>query len=262
MTDVNSYLLQLIKRLSFEDYRESAETSISYLKQNLWGTFQNQLKDVSVFGSFDRQTILPPDVDKEADVDVMVIFKTNEFKPQTYLEKLRKFSEKAYSRSEIFPDFPTMVIELKNLKFELVPAYWKNSAFDGDKLYIPGNPSKDVKWIPTNPAEFKARLDKKNTTLKGNLLPIILVFKYWNSLNNHAFLSFLLEKFIFDKSYERSDLKSMFFHVSRELQNLATTESQKAAVKLLLEKRRRLLVLEKENLLEYVEQEMQTFLPI
>ena len=261
MNEIIGYLSKLQTKLRFDEYESSAETSTGYLKQKLWAAFQNKLQDVIIFGSYDRKTILSPTIDKEADIDVMVIFKAGEFKPQTYLDQLRKFSEKTYPRSEIFPDFPTVVIELTNLKFELVPAYWYTPFLEDKKLMIPGSPSKEVKWIPTDPSSFKTKLTKKNSQLKENLIPLILILKYWNCLNNYPFLSYNLEKFIVERVFEKDDLKSMLFATINGLSTLAINEKQKEAVRIIVEKKRRLILMEKERLNEYLLLEMQSFLP-
>ena len=85
------------------------------------------------FGSYTRVTILQRKADEESDVDYMVVFdNSNNYTPQTFLDRLKRFAETKYSTSEIYQSSPTIVLELNNIKFELVPAY-KNLA----TYYIP-----------------------------------------------------------------------------------------------------------------------------
>ncbi len=90
MKDINSYLTDLSNSLNISpEKKERIETSISYLSKNLWGHFQSRLSEVTVIGSFDRETIISND--PEADVDTIVVFKQKEVQPETYLKQLREF---------------------------------------------------------------------------------------------------------------------------------------------------------------------------
>lgn len=258
MIDVNTYLTKLSKQLEVGDSEiTKIQDSVSNLKTKIWGTFQENIVSVEPIGSFDRQTMLPRSVDKESDVDILVIFKTGEYQPQTYLNWLKEFSEKNYSRSEISPDFPTIAIDMNHIRFELVPAY-KNG-----QLKIPAPRSKEVKWITTEPLEFKQKVENKNKNNGQLILPIIRIFKYWNCLNNYPFTSFYLENFIVTHSYSSCDnLRDYFFEVINDLDNTSFEKSLESHVQNLYKKRARLLGMEKEKLIEYMEQELQTFIPL
>lgn len=58
-----------------------------------------------------RNTILPRYMDSHSDVDYMVVFKDSGFRPQTYLERLRRFVERNYTRSQIKQSHPTIQLE-------------------------------------------------------------------------------------------------------------------------------------------------------
>ncbi|MBL0033928.1 MAG: hypothetical protein IPP27_17760 [Bacteroidetes bacterium] len=155
MKDINSYLTDLSNSLNISpEKKERIETSISYLSKNLWGHFQSRLSEVTVIGSFDRETIISND--PEADVDTIVVFKQKEVQPETYLKQLREFCEKNYTRSEIYQDHPTIVVDMGHIKFEIVPSYFIQKPL---KEFAPR--SKEFRWISTSPIEFKKILIKR-----------------------------------------------------------------------------------------------------
>jgi hypothetical protein len=146
---------------------------------------------------------------------------------------------------------------LGQLRFELVPAYK-----DG-QLKIPAPRSKEIKWITTDPVEFKQKVENKNKNNNQLILPIIRIFKYWNCLNNYPFTSFYLENFIISHSYSSCDkLRDYFFEVLNDLNNSRFEKQLESHVQNLYNKRKRLLGMEKEKLIEYMEQELQTFIPL
>src|ERR1700733_2233309 len=120
--EINHFLEILANKLAIDPTRKSKiDVSVENLKSKIWGFFQEKLQEVSIFGSYDRQTLIFED--KDADIDILIVFKKNEFQPQTYLNQVREFAKNVYPRSEVYPDFPTITVELDHIKFELVPAY-------------------------------------------------------------------------------------------------------------------------------------------
>jgi len=256
-TEIKDYLDLLNKRLLIDSATATEiDTSVSALKEKIWGEFQSRLSDVIVFGSYDRETLVTKD--PESDVDIMIIFKTKEVQAQTYLKQLVEFGEKHYKRSEIYRDFPTVVIDMKHMKFELVPAY-----LDSSDKRIPAPRSKEFKWIATNPNEFKRRLQEKSVTTKGAVVSVIKIMKYLNYLNGKPFDSFLeIERLVTNRSSSYSDIRTGYFDAMSGLLSIAKTDEQKQFSKTITEKHRRLKVLEKENISEYIKQEMESFLPL
>lgn len=255
MTDINSYLTELAKRLVIEpNKKEKIEVSISHLKKEVWGLFQNRLSDIVVFGSYDRETIVMTDPDK--DVDIMIVFKKNEFQPDTYLKHIKEFCENKYQRSEIYSDHPTVVLEMEHMKIELVPAtYYSETA-----VKIPAPRSKELKWITVSPQEFKNKLQSKDKNNKGLILPIIKIFKHWNVNQGKPFSSYELEKSIIEKLYDCTTLRDYYFSATNAIENILRTDQQKKSFADLKERNRRLRVLEREKLTEYLEQELTAFL--
>lgn len=165
-------------------------------------------------------------MDENSDIDYMVIFKDDGSKPQTYLNRLKRFVETYYSRSEIYQSSPTIVLELNHIKFEIVPAkeVW------GQK-YIPDG-SGD--WMATNPNDFNNTLTDKNKN-NGNLIkPTIRLAKYWNAKNGYIYSSYLFEKRIvgFDFLWTRQNQRDFLFNVFDNISEYdVTAQSKKDKIK-------------------------------
>lgn len=208
---VLSYLDNLASNAILSDGEESSiETSISTLQTRLDSYFEDELKEHFKFGSSTRGTILPRNMDSESDIDYMIVFDDNTYKPQTYLNRLKNFAEYYYSRSEIYQDNPTIVLKLNHIKFELVPAL---STYTEGQYRIPDKANSYSDWIYTNPNYFNKELTEKNKNNNCKIKPMIRLVKYWNADRGHLFYSFLKEKDIVDKYYYNcSNVKDYFFY--------------------------------------------------
>ncbi|MDO3653543.1 SMODS domain-containing nucleotidyltransferase [Bacillus subtilis] len=224
---VNSYLTTLSSELVLSTTENTnIKTSIATLSQRLNWHFNNgELHKHFQFGSNTRGTILPRRVDSESDVDYMVVFKNpNGYKPETLLKYLKDFMHKYYSKSEIYKDSPTMVLELNHIKFELVPAIqdmWGN-------LSIPSRTNFLSDWMSTDPTGFNQELVRANTNSNSKIKPAIRLLKYWNTNKlNYYYSSFLLEKYVVDNfSYPiRNSVKEYVFDCITSL-NYNYTDSQ------------------------------------
>ncbi|WP_085507149.1 SMODS domain-containing nucleotidyltransferase [Thalassobacillus devorans] len=201
---VNGYLTTLSSNLVLSSSENSSiRTSISTLSSRLNSYFNNgQLHKHFQFGSSTRGTILPRKADSNSDIDYMVVFKNpNNYKPETLLNYLRNFMKAKYSRSEIYKDSPTMVLELNHIKFELVPAiqdYWGN-------LSIPSRTNFLSDWMSTDPTGFNESLINANRNNNSKIKPAIRLMKYWNTNKlNYYYSSFLLEKWVVNKFHYSS----------------------------------------------------------
>ena len=190
---INSYLQNLGSSLVLSSVEKSSITnSIDTIKSRLTSYFGDEVIDTIVFGSYTRETILPKKADEKSDIDLMVVFKNPyNYKPQTFLNWLKKFAETKYSRSEIYQSSPTIVLKLNHIKFELVPA---NTSYC--MYYIPKNSSE---WMYTNPNDFNDKLIQCNKNNYYKIKPIIRLLKYWNIENNRKMSSFQLESKIADE---------------------------------------------------------------
>lgn len=164
-----------------------------------------------LFGSFTRDTRLPPCMDRQSDVDVLVVFMERGHPPAHYVDKLRKFAELHYPRTAIATTDTTVCIELMHTRFELVPAL---EGLRGLQI-----PARAGGWQSTEPEELAKALQAKDKSHQELILPLLRLVKYWNALNRHPFDSFELEKRVLSHSFAFSpkNLKAYFFDFMRGL---------------------------------------------
>ena len=147
----------------------------------------NQIVESFYFGSYQRDTILPRRADPDSDVDFMVVFSNpNNYQPQTFLNWLNDFAESKYPRSYNRQSFPTIVLELQHIRFELVPAVkpWG--------YMIPTKGLYYNRWQNTDPLTLRNRVATANS-FNSCVRPLIRIMKYWNALKDKPFASYELE---------------------------------------------------------------------
>ena len=226
LTYLNSLSSQLV--LSTEE-RISIGVSLGFLKTKLsnW-SHSSDIQEQAVFGSYDRDTILPRKYDDGSDVDYMIVFKNpNQLQPETFRGWLKKFAEEKYTRSEIYLDYPTTVLELSHIKFELVPAIkpmWGT-------YMIPDNTTIFSKWQSTNPFTLKNTITEANK-INHNIRPLIRVMKYWNVLNGKPYASYELEQKIANMPfwYSKNLEECFYFFVEALIPEYSMSQSKKNAV--------------------------------
>lgn len=174
---------------------ESIEVSLRVLGSRLSSTFSGELSAHFVFGSASRGTMLPRSFDDNSDVDYMVVWRDAGFRPQTYLDRLKRFVESSYSKSEVWQSSPTIVLELNHIKFELVPALRSS-----DSLFIPWGPDN---WRTTDPSGFSKRLDVLDRARNGLIRPTVRIAKTWNAKAGRVFESFDLEQRVAAMSFSQ-----------------------------------------------------------
>ena len=206
---VNNYLVNLASDLVLSSAeRTGIATSISTLSLRLDSYFGNGIENHFQFGSNSRGTILPRQADSNSDVDYMVVFDTSDGqkKPQTYLDRLKKFAEKKYSTSEISQSSPTIVLSLNHIRFELVPAI-NNYGYQ-----IPSPTSSWSEWMSTDPSLANKTVVDKNNAENYQIKPLVRLIKYWNAKQGHPFASFDLEQYIVNQYYwSCTSLKDYFY---------------------------------------------------
>lgn len=168
--------------------KNSIGTSITTLKSRLDAYFGTNVSSHFLFGSYTRDTILPRSMDQFSDIDYMVVFAEGGYKPQTYLDRLKRFVENKYATSEISQENPTIVLELNHIRFELVPALKSGWAYK-----IPNGPNE---WQDTNPNDVNKALTDANQKANYCLKPVIRLAKYWNANSGYVFDSYGFEKWI------------------------------------------------------------------
>lgn len=184
---IDAYLIDLARRTSMQQREiDSINLSLRTLRTRLDGFFPGELSKHFIFGSAQRGTMLPRVYDEGSDVDYMVVWQEAGVRPQTYLDRLRRFVENSYSRSEVKQSSPTIVLMLNHIKFELVPALRSWNSF-----VIPSGPDN---WRPTDPAGFSAGLDQLDRRHSGLIRPTVRIAKTWNAKAGRVFESFDLEQ--------------------------------------------------------------------
>jgi len=243
---------------------DSIKVSVGNITEKLSNAFDDEIKEIIPFGSFTRDTILPRIIDNNSDVDLMVVFKNSNIRPQAYLDRLRKFVETSYSRSEIYQSNPTIVLKLSHIKFDLVPALKNTNVFSNYSYKIPAPKTKYVDWLVTNPVAFNQRLTKVNNSRKNIIKPLIRLVKYWNAFNGYISESFEIEKDIVSKSWCADNLKGYLFQYFKGLSTLSIGSSQSRSDKISNAKKiiRNVELLEKNKFPEYSEMEIQKLLPL
>jgi predicted nucleotidyltransferase len=216
MININSYLRNLASELFISNgstERSKIDTSIIEIKRRLKLYFSDEIDSVDVFGSYKRGTILPRKYDERSDVDLIIQFNTekhSEYTAETYREKLIKFVNHWYGSSEVYKDFPTIVLELSNIKFDLVPAIMQVNLFLGSgTLFIPDSYNN---WQSTEPYAFSQNLIQANSTYNNIVKPIVRLLKYWNASSGYPFASFKLEQLIADMNFYNDNYERGFFY--------------------------------------------------
>ncbi|MBL1176813.1 SMODS domain-containing nucleotidyltransferase [Pantanalinema sp. GBBB05] len=195
---VNSHLRSLASTLTLSEAEKSSiTTSIDTLSCRLTSYFGSTVISHFQFGSSTRGTILPRKADSYSDIDYMVVFNTSDGqkKPQTYLDRLRRFVEAKYSTSEIHQSHPTIVLSLNHINFELVPAIYNYG------YQIPSPASSWLEWTNTAPSGTNQLLQDKNKINNYQIKPLVRLIKYWNTRKGHPFTSFSLEQYIVNQSF-------------------------------------------------------------
>ncbi|TXH60936.1 MAG: nucleotidyltransferase [Bacteroidia bacterium] len=263
MNEINTYLTQLSKQLCCnKDVTDKIDNSYNYLEGKIFEHFRYRIEKVQIFGSYDRGTYLPQSIDPYSDVDVMIIFKTNEFQPDTFLKHLREFADKIYPRSEVSPDHPAITVILQHTKFELVPAYWEKYTFSSDELKIPAPRNKELKWITTEPNDLKEKLFEKNKKENGMIIPLIKLMKYLNVRNENPYESFRFEHHAIKHYYPKKEIKDYLLEFINDMFTEEQNEKQIKFIQELKTRRKNILHLIEGNMPEYAVQELQKIFPL
>lgn len=217
---VNTYLVRVARSLVLDANESSSiKKSIETLENRLlnWSKY-DEVSGHRVFGSFSKETILPRWADEESDVDYMLIFDyyKHQYKAQTYLDWVKEFVSSKYTTSDIYQDYPTMVLELNHIKFEISPGIrmW------GDTLpyyQIPAPKSSIVEWINTNPFTDIERLTKKNSEEHYYIKRLARVLKYINVKLGRPLKSYRIEEYLITKVFwGDSTFADYFFHAIKD----------------------------------------------
>jgi predicted nucleotidyltransferase len=218
---INTYLRELSSRY----YLKNDSTEIEKINRSLEGLLANLDKELGglikrrfVFGSYDRDTILPRSFDNNSDLDLMVVFNTTQYErtTETYRGWLKNFADKYYKDkygSEVVKSFPTVTIRLGHINYDLVPAK-EETVIWTSSLHIP---SKGGGWQITDPNDVKKNLMEANTRYNYIVRPIIRLMKAWNAAKDYPFDSYELELFLTRLNYYGDDVQKGFFYAVTQL---------------------------------------------
>lgn len=218
MASIN-YRLQNIASDLFIKYgsteRKYIVDKIEIIKSNLTTYFGGDIKEILVFGSFKRDTILPRKFDERSDIDILIVFNNadKEYTPETYRTRLKKFAEYKYSTSTVIKDHPSVVLEMNKIKFDLVPCRLVDSFFSSTYQI----PNKSGSWMDTDPTGFNKKLTDANTKYGNLVKPMVRLFKRWNSRNGYPFNSFELENIIADVNFSGDNYETGFLYAIKQI---------------------------------------------
>ena len=117
---INRYLEETASKLIIKgNEKESIDVSLNTFKDRTREYFSKNesvnLKEIKVFGSYQRDTNLPQSVDYGTDVDIMLVMDNDGSTPQTYLDRVRRGVEAKYSTSQIRQSSPTVVLQMLHI---------------------------------------------------------------------------------------------------------------------------------------------------
>lgn len=239
---INTYLDDIASNLIIKgSEKESIEKSLTTFRTRMRDYFSCHevvdLEEVKIFGSYQRDTNLPQNVDSGTDVDIMLVMGDDGSTPQTYLDRVRRAVEAKYSTSEIKQSSPTIVLQMQHIKFEITPA------IHSDGLYrIKNNQNQ---WMYTFCATDLSNLTDANKNNCYMVKRAIRLVKYWNCSKNYkAFSSYQIEQEIVNhyittqfqgyntKEYLLSSLKAIrglaVYEYQRERINKAISNTEEA----------------------------------
>ena len=236
MANLNYYITQLSNTLFISygsDERNGIDRSLSYLKSNIKTYFGTRVNSVTTFGSFTRGTIIPRKYDLNSDVDLLIDFNKTDYPertPETYRNNLKTFADAKYPRSVSNKDLPSIMLELSNIKFDLVPSIIEESWFSST-IYIPKSGNE---WQETDPKGFNSKLTEANQQYNSVVKPIIRLLKYWNHRTNYPFASYELEQIIADMNFSGDTIESGFYYAIDNLPTSWRSETTKQKVNTLV----------------------------
>ena len=235
MATINNYISNLTNTLFISHgstERTNINSSITSIKRKLNAHFGDKISEIILFGSYSRGTILPRKYDTNSDIDIMIVFNTNDYNEktaETYRNNLKSFADLKYPRSLVSKDLPSIVVELQSIKFDLVPAVI-NSTWMSSTIYIPNSGNE---WQETDPNGFNSDLTTANQQYGNIVKPIIRLMKYWNTRNGSPYDSFELEQIVSKMNFSGDNYEKGFFYAVDQLPTSWRIDSLKKKVEVL-----------------------------
>jgi len=204
--NINSKLVSFAQNelvLGYSDKeRERINVSIEQIKKVLKNKLGEEIREILLFGSYTRNTIIPRKYDRKSDIDLMIIFNIKDTvkKPARYRMKLKLACAQAYQKSFYSVDSPAVKLLLNHIKFDLVPAYTEDFPYTPGKYYY--IPDKYEEWQSTEPNDINPRLSSLNQEYGNNVIRNVLrLCKHWNASAGYPLESYTMEKQIIEQAY-------------------------------------------------------------
>lgn len=173
--------------------RATVENFLSDVEEKVTAHFGFDFERCITFGEFARETSLRHTIDKESNVDLMILFQNDD-----YIENFQGMKEKVIEF--IFKTFPQPEETSKELKIQmkygciqLVPAI---VADVNSKSTLLRSSINNETWIESNPLLFDENINKKNEETAYLLKPVIRLLKYWNLTHGNYFSTETIELFV------------------------------------------------------------------
>ena len=175
---VLSYLESLAgDALHLPSEKKKVQDALLKLQERLTRHFGKELEEHFKFGFSVRGTSLPQQYAEDMDIDYLVVFRDRGLKPKTLLQKLVDFAQKNYRRNEVFQSSPAVVVAMRSVRFELVPARQTlTGLFHSHEIPNP----RATDWVGTTPRGFERALIERNNACHSRLKAAIRLVKMWN----------------------------------------------------------------------------------
>lgn len=216
--NVNTLLTNFAQKDLVLSYNQNERVRINNSLSRLESVLSEKLGDTIYgyirFGSFTRNTILPRKYDPKSDVDLLVIFNREDYcySHKTYHKWILDALISAYPNSVSKKNHPVVKLELNHIMFDVVPSYYEDSFWSGQRYYIP---DKKYGWRETFPNDINTTLSKKNQSYGGNIVRnVVRLCKHWNAMYGYPYESYLMEKQIVNTFlWHGDDLYTKFLSV-------------------------------------------------
>ncbi len=211
--------------------RNQIVSSINTVKSRLKSHFGSKVKNVLIFGSWDRDTTIPRKYDSNSDVDIMIVFDHDSINntAETYRKWVLEFAQSKYSTSLSKKDFPTVRLDMTHITLDLIPTKITTLL---DAFYFYYIPDSGNKWMSTQPFKFSQEVKNKNTQKNSIVKPVLRLIKAWNAHIGYPFESFILEKYVLENVswFWISTIEEGFFAAINNLPTWDVTLTQKSKV--------------------------------
>lgn len=150
-------------------------------------------------GSYSRNTMIR----QSRDIDLFLVLDSSYYSgrtgwigyrdrangPANLLDYLKQLLQKKYTSTEIGRDGQAVRVEFSHVHIDVVPAFKLTSG----GYYIPNTPTNS--WLTSDPGKHNDAITtgNQNGKIRGRLVPLAKMVKYWNHSHNYGRKGFFLE---------------------------------------------------------------------